>query len=145
MIGWCEHHAGHFAGFCLARRRRAFCYNRAEDADTRHGIECDDSTPLVCAITLQYSMVQIAKAAVSHHYFYMNKEISMAKEQSKTLAGLSVLRREGQAVSAPDRQQMIAENAYYRALNRGFQGGDPVEDWLTAEREISERLPRLSQ
>lgn len=44
------------------------------------------------------------------------------------------------AYSAHQRQQMISENAYFRALNRGFQGGDPVEDWVTAEREIGERL-----
>ncbi len=38
------------------------------------------------------------------------------------------------------RQQMIAEAAYYRALQRGFDGGDPNEDWLAAEREIDQRF-----
>ncbi|MEW6167357.1 MAG: DUF2934 domain-containing protein [Pseudomonadota bacterium] len=37
------------------------------------------------------------------------------------------------------RQQMVAEAAYYRALNRGFNGGDPNEDWFAAEREIDAR------
>lgn len=37
---------------------------------------------------------------------------------------------------------MIAEAAYYHAERRGFQGGDPVADWLAAEREIAERLAR---
>jgi hypothetical protein len=37
---------------------------------------------------------------------------------------------------------MIAEAAYYRALDRNFQGGDPVTDWLVAEREINQRLPQ---
>lgn len=41
------------------------------------------------------------------------------------------------AVSSDQREQMIAEAAYYRALQRGFSGGDPVEDWLQAEREIN--------
>lgn len=35
-----------------------------------------------------------------------------------------------------DRFQMISDAAYYRALARGFDGGDPVEDWLMAEAEI---------
>lgn len=39
---------------------------------------------------------------------------------------------------------MIAEAAYYRALRRGFRGGDAVSDWLTAEREINDRLLHAS-
>jgi choline dehydrogenase-like flavoprotein len=35
-----------------------------------------------------------------------------------------------------DRESMIAEAAYYRAERRGFDGGDPVSDWLEAEAEI---------
>jgi hypothetical protein len=34
------------------------------------------------------------------------------------------------------RRQMIQEAAYFRAEKRGFQGGDPVADWLAAEAEI---------
>lgn len=33
---------------------------------------------------------------------------------------------------------MIAEAAYYRAAARGFQGGDPLDDWLAAEAEITD-------
>lgn len=39
-------------------------------------------------------------------------------------------------VSSEQRHKMIQEAAYYRALERGFEGGDPVEDWLNAELEI---------
>lgn len=35
-----------------------------------------------------------------------------------------------------DRQEMIAIAAYYRAERRGFDGGDPMLDWLEAEAEI---------
>jgi hypothetical protein len=35
---------------------------------------------------------------------------------------------------------MAAEAAYYRALARGFQGGDPVENWLQAEQVISKQF-----
>lgn len=46
------------------------------------------------------------------------------------------------AVSAEERRRMIAEAAYYRALERNFQGGDPVADWLLAEHEVDQRLAR---
>jgi hypothetical protein len=48
----------------------------------------------------------------------------------------------GKAVSPEERQRMIAEAAYFRALQRGFSGGDAVDDWLAAEREIDQRLMR---
>ena len=35
---------------------------------------------------------------------------------------------------------MIETAAYYRAQKRGFSGGDPVADWLEAEREIEALL-----
>lgn len=36
------------------------------------------------------------------------------------------------------RYRMIAEAAYYRAAQRSFQGGNPEQDWLEAEREIDQ-------
>jgi hypothetical protein len=39
---------------------------------------------------------------------------------------------------------MIAEAAYYRAQQRGFRGGDPLQDWIEAEAEVSTRLHRSS-
>jgi hypothetical protein len=47
-------------------------------------------------------------------------------------------------VSAEERRRLIAEAAYYRALDRNFQGGDPVADWLLAEREVNQRLPQAA-
>jgi hypothetical protein len=38
---------------------------------------------------------------------------------------------------------MIAEAAYFRAQQRGFQGGNPVEDWLVAEAEVEHALASL--
>ena len=46
----------------------------------------------------------------------------------------------GMNVSPEQRRQMIAEAAYYRAQQRGFQLGDPQEDWLAAEAEIDHML-----
>lgn len=41
-----------------------------------------------------------------------------------------------QPVTPLERWRMIAEAAYYRAEKRGFFGGNPMEDWAEAEREI---------
>jgi len=38
------------------------------------------------------------------------------------------------------RHEMIAREAYLRAEARGFQGGDPVTDWLEAEAEVDRLL-----
>jgi len=42
--------------------------------------------------------------------------------------------------STEDRQCMIAEAAYFRALGRGFVPGYELEDWLQAEEEINRTL-----
>lgn len=44
------------------------------------------------------------------------------------------------SVSDDQRRQMIAEAAYYLAERRGFDGGDPVADWLQAEAEVNAML-----
>ncbi len=50
-----------------------------------------------------------------------------------------------QLISPEERQRMIGEAAYFRALERGFTGGDPLDDWLVAEREIGRALPSPRQ
>jgi hypothetical protein len=50
-------------------------------------------------------------------------------------------------VAAPEmksRELLIAEFAYFRALNRGFEPGHEVEDWLAAEAEIKKRQAHRS-
>ena len=47
---------------------------------------------------------------------------------------------DSEAITPETRRQMIALAAYFRAEQRGFAPGDPVADWLDAEREIDERL-----
>lgn len=49
------------------------------------------------------------------------------------------------SVDRPDRQRMIAEAAYYIAARRNFNGGDPVQDWIEAERLINRVLPTPKQ
>lgn len=48
------------------------------------------------------------------------------------------------SVTAEERHRMIAEAAYYRALQRGFAGGSAEDDWAQAEREINTTLLRPS-
>lgn len=38
---------------------------------------------------------------------------------------------------------MIETAAYYRAEKRGFSDGDPLKDWLEAEREIDALFQQL--
>jgi len=48
--------------------------------------------------------------------------------------------RTGNGVAPQERQRRIAEAAYLRAEQRGFQGGDPISDWLAAEAEVDAAL-----
>lgn len=41
-----------------------------------------------------------------------------------------------EAVSPMERWKMVAEAAYYRAQGRGFIGGNPLDDWMEAEKEV---------
>jgi len=45
-----------------------------------------------------------------------------------------------ESITASEREQLIAEAAYYRAERRGFQGGDPMQDWIEAEAEVERTL-----
>jgi hypothetical protein len=42
-------------------------------------------------------------------------------------------------ISPLRRWQLVGERAYFRALERGFWGGNPFDDWLAAEAEIDAR------
>jgi len=46
------------------------------------------------------------------------------------------------AISSQDRRRMIAEAAYFHAERRGFEGGNPDEDWYQAELEIDRLLAK---
>ncbi|OGQ92196.1 MAG: hypothetical protein A2289_02605 [Deltaproteobacteria bacterium RIFOXYA12_FULL_58_15] len=45
-----------------------------------------------------------------------------------------------QTMTADQRCSRIQLAAYLRAEKRGFQGGDPMHDWIEAEREIDATL-----
>lgn len=44
------------------------------------------------------------------------------------------------AATPEERHRMIAETAYFMAHERGFKGGDPVSDWIEAERLVNRQL-----
>jgi hypothetical protein len=44
--------------------------------------------------------------------------------------------------SAEEIRQLIAQAAYYRAKERGFEPGHELEDWVQAESEILRRVER---
>ncbi len=41
----------------------------------------------------------------------------------------------------PSREAMIADAAYFRALQRHFEPGHELEDWLAAEQEVDKLSP----
>lgn len=47
---------------------------------------------------------------------------------------------QGSAIADEERRQMIAEAAYFRYQERGYEAGYDVDDWLDAEREIDRLL-----
>jgi hypothetical protein len=72
----------------------------------------------------------------------------MAKEKSphrSTRPVSATQQNPSQGLSPEELRQMIEQAAYFRAQQRGFSGGDPLEDWLVAEREINRLLPSPQQ
>jgi len=45
-------------------------------------------------------------------------------------------------ITHEQREHMIAEAAYYIAEHRHFEGGDPIHDWLQAQKEIDSKIKR---
>jgi hypothetical protein len=45
-----------------------------------------------------------------------------------------------QTMTADQRHSMIQAAAYLRAEKRGFQNGNPTQDWVDAEREVDAML-----
>ena len=43
-------------------------------------------------------------------------------------------------VSSEDTRRLIAEAAYFRAKERGFEPGHELEDWVEAESEVMGRI-----
>jgi hypothetical protein len=61
------------------------------------------------------------------------KPLKSAESEPVDAAAKSVAQS---SVTEESHYSMVAEAAYYRALQRGFQGGSPEDDWYAAEAEI---------
>ncbi|PPK75973.1 Protein of unknown function (DUF2934) [Methylobacter tundripaludum] len=60
----------------------------------------------------------------------------MAATAEKAKEELSNPDEDSSTICLPDRDAKIAEIAYRKAENRGFEPGHELEDWLEAEQEF---------
>jgi len=68
------------------------------------------------------------------------KEIKTKAVNQKAIKPTVVSEDTGPVVthSNENHHLMIAEAAYFRAMARGFEGGNPDDDWYAAEAEIEQ-------
>jgi Protein of unknown function (DUF2934) len=68
------------------------------------------------------------------------RESTRPKQSGQTPSGAEItggsLERRDIPSFSDNREQRIAEAAYWRAERRGFKPGHELEDWLEAEREV---------
>ena len=64
------------------------------------------------------------------------KKRRATKATAKPAARPAKARVAKQVVSPVERWTMVAKAAYYRAQERGFMTGNPMDDWLEAEKDI---------
>jgi hypothetical protein len=67
------------------------------------------------------------------------RKTAAATPKPDTQAALSASNIRGDAAPQEIRR-LIAEAAYFRAQERGFQPGHELEDWIEAESEVMGRL-----
>lgn len=75
----------------------------------------------------------------------MNRKIETAVKKTLDEAIEKVASQRGKegygaGVDAAERQRLIAEAAYLMAERRGFDQGDPAQDWINAEEEVNRKL-----
>lgn len=68
------------------------------------------------------------------------KETPKAANEEPAAKAANGLAEAGRQVTAGERHRMIAEAAYFIALQRGFADGDAFDDWVLAERQIDQTL-----
>ena len=68
------------------------------------------------------------------------KPVTSRKKGSMTKSAKKVRAPESSLINAEEREQMIAEAAYYRAEQHGFDASQQLDDWLKAEASIDTML-----
>lgn len=69
----------------------------------------------------------------------------MAKTVKKVKENISTTNKRDVTTSFQDRDTKIAELAYYKAENRGFEAGYEHGDWFAAEQELDLVMPTDSE
>jgi hypothetical protein len=74
------------------------------------------------------------------------KKVKVSEAASTRATGInvgarSIMAKSTTKISPEERQRMIEEAAYLRAEQRGFCGGNEMQDWLDAESEINMKFP----
>jgi hypothetical protein len=75
------------------------------------------------------------------------KAAAKTKRTARSKTGTKARKRKPKplkTISADSREQLISEAAYFKAESRGFEGGDPEQDWLEAESEVDTKLLETS-
>ena len=67
---------------------------------------------------------------------YSKKTIPKQTKPKKAVKKSKEKSKHADIVDLKLRNQMISEAAYFKALNRDFQGDYCLEDWIEAEKEI---------
>ena len=88
---------------------------------------------------------KVAKKKVARNAAGKTGKKVARKSPKKAATPAKGSRRKGAGVSMEPRHEMIAKAAYYRAEKRGFEDGDPVVDWLSAEQEVDAILSRSAR
>ena len=67
------------------------------------------------------------------------------KAKTPTRAHKASMRELAEAELTPEeREEMIAEAAYYRALSRGFEGDEHLRDWFEAEKIVDQMIHKAT-
>jgi hypothetical protein len=66
--------------------------------------------------------------------------LEKATAKLRSTVETSVSPEHGASIDADYRQRLVAEEAYLIAEQRGFQNGDPAQDWAKAEERVNHRL-----
>lgn len=70
----------------------------------------------------------------------MAKAVKKQVTEGKTTKKLPAKKKKLTPISDALKHQMIAEAAFYISQKRSPFGGDPLQDWLLAEKQIEEQL-----
>jgi len=79
---------------------------------------------------------EVKKSAAPAKSVATHTTAARAKEQASTIS----VKAPTKTITHSEKQRMIAEAAYLRALSRNFVGGSETEDWLAAEAEVNKKI-----